>query len=755
MTKISSRTPSKWLRILIPASIILVWLTLGGIGGPYFGKISEVSQLDLTAFLPDSSEAAQVNEKLSNFRDQDSFPAIIIYKKSDGTIGDSERSAIVRSTDAISKNPAVAGEVSPPIISEDKKAALVAVPLNTEADFKEVFPELKKDISANLPTAGTELTYKITGPAGFSADLQKAFAGIDGLLLVVALSVVFVILLIVYRSPLLPFLVLMASIFALAVSILVVWLLANAGVVQINGQVQGILFILVIGAATDYSLLYVSRYREELHRQKSTWLATTSAVRSSIEPIMASGGTVIAGLLCLLLSELGSNRALGPVGSIGVLFAMATALTLLPALLLVFGRRVFWPLTPQYDPGSLSTYASRHRFWARIGAFVGKYPRRIWISCVLILAVAAISSTQLRADGVDQSKLILGFSEAREGQELLDKHFPGGSGTPAYAIVPDSVIDQAVALAEQDPGVASVGALATNSPSGEVPLGKAAEDIRTQIREQITASAPAQPPEAAAMTGPILPIEQIVEQAYPFKDASPKVVEGQVLLSLTLADPSDSEAAKDAIVRLRDSLHTIDDGTLVGGITAAQLDTNEASIRDRTVIIPAILVAITLILMLLLRSILAPLLLLATTVLSFAATLGIAAILFNNVLGLPGADPSVILYGFVFLVALGIDYNIFLMTRVREESARIGTKKGIIAGLVVTGGVITSAGIVLAATFSALAVIPILFLVQLAFIVAFGVLLDTVVVRSLLVPALSDDIGKAIWWPSRLWREKK
>lgn len=306
---------------------------------------------------------------------------------------------------------------------------------------------------------------------------------------------------------------------------------------------------------------------------------------------------------------------------------------------------------------------------------------------------------QLKANGVAQSDLILGTSEARNGQNIIDEHFPGGSGTPAYIITSEDALSATAEAVEKDSGVASV---------------------------------------AIRGDGP-----------YSFRNAPPKVVDSEALLEVTLEDTADSEAAQDTILRLRDTVHDIDESSRVGGTTAVQLDTRISAEHDRAVVIPAVLIVITIILMLLLRSILAPIILLVTTMLSFAATLGISALVFNGIFGFPGADPSVVLYGFIFLVALGIDYNIFLMTRVREESLRTGTRKGVLIGLIVTGGVITSAGIVLAATFAALAVIPILFLVQLAFVVAFGVLLDTIIVRSLLVPALVHDIGKHVWWPSR------
>ena len=355
--------------------------------------------------------------------------------------------------------------------------------------------------------------------------------------------------------------------------------------------------------------------------------------------------------------------------------------------------------------------------------------------------------TQLKADGVPQSELILGQSDAKDGQEILSENFPGGSGSPAEIVLNQSSIESAAKVLDATEGVDGVAALATNDP-GFVPLGERANEIRSDIKDKVKKERPKQ-----AQTG-MPSVEELVDKAYPFKQKDIKTIEQRVVLQATLSDAPDSDEAKDTIQRMRSNVKQVDESAVVGGPTAIQLDTNTASIRDRQVIIPIVLVAITLILMVLLRSILAPVLLLATTVLSFAATLGVAAILFNGVFGFPGADPSVVLYSFVFLVALGIDYNIFLMTRVREEALKHGTQKGVIKGLVVTGGVITSAGVVLAATFAALGVIPILFLFQLAFIVAFGVLLDTTIVRSLLVPALIKDSGSVVWWPSKL-KDKK
>jgi RND superfamily putative drug exporter len=727
----SPSVPAKWLRVLIPTVLIIIWFALSGIGGPYFGKISQVTSNDQTTFLPKSAESTKVNEQISKFQNGKTIPAVIVFSN-DTILTSKQVGDITTATAGLKDVKDVTGSISPPVLSDDGKAAFVVVNTASDAEFKTLVPALHSKLDARH----IGVDYKVTGPVGFIGDLSKAFAGIDGILLIVALVVVFVILLVVYRSPLLPFIVLFNAISALSAAILIVWHLANIDVIEINGQVQGILFILVIGAATDYSLLFVSRYREELERHIDTWSALWAALKGSFEPILAAGGTVIVGLLCLLLSDLNSNKALGPVGAIGIALAMLSALTFLPAMLAAVGRKAFWPRTPHYQKVPVES-VDKKGAWPRIGAFVSRHPRAIWLTSTVMLVICAFGMIGLKADGISQSDIVLGPSEARDGQNLLNQHFPGGSGTPVQIIASSDKLQQLTTTLESDSGVSSVQVTANDSPSGSMPLGKAAAKIKQEIHDRL-----------AAM--PNVPnVDALAAAAYPFKDAASKVVDGKVLLQATITDSADSTAAQNRIAELRSEVHKVDSSALVGGVTATQLDTNQAAEHDRTVVIPIVLIVITIILMLLLRSITAPLLLLLTTVLSFTATLGIAAMAFNHLFHFPNSDPSVVLYGFVFLVALGIDYNIFLMTRVREESLKLGTKKGVILGLIVTGGVITSAGIVLAATFAALAVIPVLFLVQLAFIVAFGVLLDTTVVRSLLVPSLIYDIGKRAWWPAK------
>ncbi|MEV8214410.1 efflux RND transporter permease subunit [Leifsonia sp. NPDC077715] len=709
------REPARWLRIVVPTVLILVWLTLAGIGGPTFGKLSGVSSNDQAAFLPASAESTEVQDWQKRFTDSGAIPAIVVVE-ADQTIPKSELgtsyadlAAALGKVEGVQAPPE--GEttsVAGPIPSQDGRAVEYIVPVSDSNEVKTVVSDLRAAAADNVP-AGAKVW--VTGPAGLTADLVNAFGGIDGILLLVAVAAVFVILLLVYRALLLPFLVLFTSVFALCAAIVFVYLFALWGWIKLSGQSQGILSILVIGAATDYSLLLVARYREALEQEPSRWVAILRAWKAAFEPILASGATVILALLCLLFSDLNSNKSLGPIAAIGIVFSLFSALTLLPALLAVFGRASFWPFRPvvggrprkRAEGVTLTGLEGVHGLWRRVGGLIARRPRVTWIVSFVLLAACALGLTQLKANGVQQTDVILSQSDAVDGQAVVAKHFDAGSGSPVLIVAPEADGDAVLAATEKADGIAS----------------------------------------AAFYTG----------GGRPGADATPVVKDGHVLIQATLASEPDSAKAESVVRDLRGTLST-DGSVLVGGVTAIALDTNETAQSDLMKIIPIVLAVILVILMLLLRSILAPVLLIGSVVLSYAAALGVSALVFNDVLRFPGADASVPLFGFVFLVALGVDYNIFLMTRVREESLHIGTRPGILRGLGLTGSVITSAGIVLAATFAALAVIPILFLVQIAFIVAFGVLLDTVVVRSLLVPAASYDIGRAIWWPSKLWRDR-
>ena len=706
-----TQTTRRWSRLLAGALLTVAWLAVAGIGGPYFGRIGEVSTNEQASYLPSSAESTQVQKRLSEFLGDDSIPAVVVAERAGGLTADDLAWLAAQSTGLPDQVEAAGSGVSPAFTSEDGMAAQIFVPLSLDTEVRDSVADLR----AALDGSPEGLAVYVTGAAGLSADLGAAFGGVDSLLLLVAVLAVFVILVAVYRSPLLPIMVLLAAMSALCAAVLVNFYLAKAGVLKISGQVQGILFILVIGAATDYSLLYVSRFREALGENGSVWDATKVAWKGSVEAIIASGGTVIAGLLCLLLSDLASNRALGPVATIGIVFAVLVALTFLPAMLLLAGRVAFWPR--RLGRATEGSGDGSHSMWERIAAKIQRRARPVWMVVGILLAIACIGLVGLKAGGVPASDLVMGESQARDGQNVLAAHFPGGSGQPVQVIVPEAKLGEAVAIALAKPGVSSASVVSADSPSGSIPL--------------------------PAPTGGPLAL------------ATPTVAGGDVMLQLTLVDKADSLEAEETVIDLRTALRAVDRSIAVGGSTALDLDTNLTSTRDRNLIIPVVLIVITFILMLLLRSVVAPLLLMVTTVLSFGAAVGVTSLVFNHLLDFPGADPSVPLYGFVFLVALGIDYNIFLMTRVREESIARGTREGVLRGLVVTGGVITSAGVVLAATFAALAVIPILFLVQLAVIVAFGVLLDALVVRALFVPALVHDVGDRVWWPSRLARRRR
>jgi RND superfamily putative drug exporter len=599
------------------------------------------------------------------------------------------------------------GPLPPALPSPDGKALLLTVETDGEraADVVAegetvlfaVADALRGELDRTVRPSGASAY--VTGPGGIFADFVVAFGGIDGILLGVALAVVFVILLIVYRSPILPVAVLLSAVFGLALAALAVYPLAKNDVLELNGQSQGILFILVVGAATDYALLLVSRYKEELHDQQSKYAAMRTAWRASIEPIAASAATVMLGLMCLLLSELGSTRGLGPVGALGIAGALIASMTFLPAVLLAFGRRIFWPMIPRVDHVHAADAVGGRKLWGRVSGLVGRRPRRVWAMTALALVAAAAFVPSFDSAGTSQDETFLDEVESVTGQHVLAAHFPAGSGTPVEILAPAVKAAEVVTVATGVDGIAS----------------------------------------ASASVAPGVP---------------PTVVDGKVMVRAILEPAADSPEATKVVERLRTELDRVGTDVLVGGSTAINLDILDATDRDLRVIIPAILAVIFVVLMLLLRSIAAAVLLVIANVLSFGATVGVSALMFNHVFDFPGADPAIPLYAFVFLVALGIDYSIFLMTRVREETQQRGTRPGILVGLAVTGGVITSAGVVLAATFSALAVIPILFLAQTAFMVAFGVLLDTMVVRSLLVPALSYDIGRRIWWPSRLSRSE-
>ncbi|MFG3298863.1 MMPL family transporter [Micromonospora chersina] len=687
----------RWTATVIAVVVVLGWLVVGGLAGPYSGKLGDVATNDNASFLPADAEATRAQDLAAGFVDRETTPALVVYERTSG-ITPADQQRVQADAARFAELPGVVGPLPPPIVSQDRQAVQVVVPIDAAEGEQvgAVVDRLREITGADRDG----LTVDVAGPAGLLADLIEVFTAIDGPLLLVTLVVVLVILLIVYRSPVLWVFPLLAAGMSYSLAALFVYLLARNDVIKLNGQAQGILTVLVFGAGTDYALLLIARYREELHRHERPWDAMRAAWKGAAPAIVASGATVIVSLLCLLLSSLNSNRALGPVSAVGIAATLLVMLTFLPALLLLGGRWAFWPRRPRYDHADPRT---EHGIWGRIAGFVARRARAVWIVTAVALAALALGVTQLGATTLGQSDLFTQRTDSVAGQEVIARHYPAGTGSPATIFTNQATAQQVAQVAQGVRGVSSVRPFSRQGPAGP-----------------------------------------------------PEVVDGRVQLQATLADPPDSNGAERTIRELRVAVHRVPGAdAVVGGFTAINVDTADASTRDRNVIIPVVLLVIAVILAVLLRALLAPVLLIATVVLSFLATLGLCALIFKYLLGFPGVDQSFPLFAFVFLVALGIDYNIFLMSRVREESVRRGTRAGVLTGLAVTGGVITSAGIVLAATFSALAVLPLVVLVELGVAVAAGVLLDTIVVRSLLVPALAYDIGPRVWWPGRLSRTNR
>jgi putative drug exporter of the RND superfamily len=704
----SNTMRSKRKPIAIAILVVIAWFGVTGFFGPLFGKLTSVQENDNSAFLPDSAESTKAVKLLESFAAGEStaFPTLVLLE---GSVGPEVLQQInahletvpdlkLGGTDVPLSKYLLPGSQVTAFPAPDGKAVLASILLDGAAiaevlpNDEPVLPAIVEALREDFTPFAKDLGFDsyVTGAGGLIGDLFGAFGDLDSTLLLTTLGVVAFILIIVYRSPILWFLPLLSAVFALSTAGGIIYLLAKNDVIDVNGQSQGILSVLVLGAGTDYALLLISRYREELHHHSTPVAAMRAAYRGTFEPIVASGATVALGLLVLLLSDLSGNRGLGPIGAIGVAVAVITMVTLLPAFLVLFGRWIFWPRIPRFDDVDSQLTGT----WAKVGNIVERRPRRAWVVTGLLLVVLAGFSTTLKTDGLSTSESFTGNPESVVGQKLLENHFPGGEGDPTKVILKNELIPAVSAKLQSVAGVTAVA------------------------------------PEANA--------------------AGVIVKNGLSILNVTLSTAPDSRESRDRIPAIREAVKSIDDSILVGGTTAVFFDTDVAARHDNRTVIPVVLLLITLILGLLLRSIVSAVLLLGTVVLSYFATLGVCALVFNHIFGFAGADASFPLFAFIFLVALGIDYNIFLMTRVREESGKMGTRKGVIKGLTVTGSVITSAGIVLAATFGVLGILPLVFLAELGFAVAFGVLLDTIIVRSILVPALVHEIGPKVWWPSKL-----
>jgi len=686
-------------------AVLALWIVVAGLIAPFSGKLESAEKNESSSYLPGSAESTKVLAVTTSFQGGELAPAVVIYYRESGlTQADLQRAATdycailqmdLKGTPPPPPGPcppqsAQAGEGStsqwiPPTPSADGKAVIYAIPIKAGGESTIIIDDVGA-IRSHVGGGTGGLVVKVTGGAGFSADAVKVFGNIDTTLLYWTAGIVAVILLITYRSPVLWLIPLLTVAFAEQCARAVAYGLTQTGV-TVNGLTASVLVVLVFGAGTDYALLIVARYREELRRHQDRHESMAFAMRRTAPAILASGLTVACGLLCLLAASLNSNRGLGPVSAIGVLLVLFAMLTLLPALLVILGRWVFWPFVPHFGSPDHTTDGP----WARIGRQVSRTPRVVWITTTLALGCLALGLLRLDTN-LNQLNSFRSSVDSIEGQKLLARSFPSGASAPTDVVVrPAANAGEAMAAAKATPGVAQ---------------------------------------------------------------ALPPATKGDAALFEVILKPDPySAAAFDTVDALRANVkRAAGPGAMVGGQTAIQLDANRAAVRDFKLIAPLILLVVLVILALLLRAILAPVLLIATVILSFLAAMGTSVLVFEFIFKFQGMDPGIPLICFVFLVALGVDYNIFLMARVREEALHSGTRPGMLKALAVTGGVITSAGFVLAGTFSVLGVLPLVTLTEVGFIVAFGVLLDTLVVRSVLVPALTLDVGRRMWWPSELGR---
>ncbi|MFD9984919.1 MMPL family transporter [Streptomyces massasporeus] len=680
---------AKWL-------VLVFWVVVLVVAAPLAMKLTDAQDNDAASWLPGSAESTQVLQISEDFRPEQ-IPAVVIYARESGLTAQ-DRAQIaedVRQLKQLSDHGIIGEQTRGPVFDRqvDPRAAQVFVPILMDEEGWERISPAVDSIRDDVGTGSDGMTVHITGPGGTSADFAEAFEGIDSTLLFAAMAVVIVMLLITYRSLTLLVVPLIAVVCALFTSQALIYLLAEHAGLTVNGQSAGILTVLVFGAGTDYALLLVARYREELRRHEDRHEAMALALHRAGPAVLASGATVVLSMLVLLAAEMNSTSGLGPVAAIGVAVALVAMMSLFPALLVIFGRWIFWPVVPHYG----SPDPTERGVWARTGRRIARRPRMIWAVTALALAVCSLGLIQLRAEGIGNADAFTGKPDSIAGQEVSARYFPAGSGDPLVI-----VSNQAQAV--------QVGRAVAGTPG-------------------------------------------VVPQSLGLPPGTKPAFEGQVLFEATMTAPADSEAAKQTVERVRDAVHAVPDADAkVGGGTAALLDMDKATTHDNVVIIPLVLVVVLLILCGLLRALIAPLLLIGTVILSFTAALGISALAFRYIFDYAGEATDFPLFVFVFLVALGIDYNIFLTTRIREEATHQGTRPGVVTGLAATGAVITSAGLVLAGTFAALGTLPMVAFAEIGFTVALGVLIDTFIVRSVLVTSLFLDVGPKVWWPHLLAR---
>jgi putative drug exporter of the RND superfamily len=669
---------SAWVVLVVAVLTSGAVLALGGAA-----RVSD----DPTAGLPAGTQSTQVARLQQQLPSAQTSPALVVYSRNTVALSAADVQAITAQRVRLAPS-ADGGEVSPLQLSPDRTVALIAVALPAGADDAtntRVITAVRAAAATGLPAG---VVAQVTGGPAFQADIADAFSGTNVMLLLVTAGVVALLLLITYRSPILWLVPLTVVAVADQVSNALISMLSRHTDLAFDEAVTGIVEVLVFGAGTDYALLLIARYREELRENPDRREAMRQALRTTGPVIAASATTVVLALLTLLFAVLGGDKAIGVAGAIGIATALLFALVVLPAALVVCPRGVFWPLVPRADEAGRRANAEEGRVWRRIGNATGRRPWPIIATSVVLLAGLSfgVLSTTL---GLSQADTFRIRAESVDGLTTLARGFPAGTSDPTAVITNSTQQNAVLAAVRAVDGVADARSGNTN--------------------------------------GTITQLDVIL-------DAAP-----------------DTPASYATIRALRTAVAGVPGAdAVVGGTVATDLDTRTAALRDLRVIAPLILVVVFLVLIVLLRALVAPVVLIATVILSFGAALGAASLVFSYALDYPGLDNQVPLLAFLFLVALGVDYNIFLITRAKEDAAANGTRAGIVNALAVTGGVITSAGILLAAVFTVLGVLPVTVLTEIGIIVGLGVLIDTLLVRTVLVPAAVHVLGDRFWAPGRL-----
>ncbi|MEV0784208.1 MMPL family transporter [Streptomyces sp. NPDC050423] len=664
---------------MLPWAIVALWVAAIAIAGPLAGKLSDVQANHAVDYLPASADSTQVAKIQEALPGGESTDLVLVYHR-DGGLTPADRTAAARQTAEVAAGHTL---TAPPRGVPSADGTTLMFPVSTtepgqDDDARTAFVDEVREIARG----GDGLGVEVGGPGALNTDAKKVYGSLGGPLLYTTVAVVAILLILIYRSPLLWLVPLVVAGVADAASMAVVYGLNRGFDVTVTGQSSAVMTILVFGAGTDYALLLVSRYREELTRFARPREAMAAALRGCGPAVVASSATVAAGLLCLLAADLTSSRGMGPIAAVGVLCALLAMLTLLPALLVLRGRRVFWPLVPAYG----AEPRRRRSVFAAMGGSAGRRPVAVLVTGGVLLGALALGVFNLPGD-LKQEDSFTSRPDSVAAMETLADAFPGRSSQPITVLAPTGRADAVLAKARTTDGVAS----AERGRSGG----------------------------------------------------------GWTELSVVAEDKPESAGERDTVNALRDGL----DGAHVGGPGAQQMDLERSSSRDLKVVVPLVVLSVLLILIALLRSLVAPLLLVAAVVAVWGAALGIGGLVFEPLLGLKGTDPGLPLLSFVFLVALGVDYGIFLMHRVREESrAGAGPTEAALTALRTTGGVIASAGLVLAGTFAVLTNMPLTSLVEMGFVVAVGVLLDTFLVRTYLVTSASVALQRRMWWPGALSR---